>query len=1046
MLYQRAQVGPAARIGSLALHLNVLSGATIATTIRMKHTALADFASAVWESTGWTIVYQGNLTFTPGTGAAWMAVPLTTPFQFDGTSNLMVDISHNGGSLHVHSITTAATTARTLYFSGTGYADPLTWSGITNPTPSTTTALLNLRLGSEGTAPVVPASVTLVNGAWTGPLTVQQAASAIVLKGRTAAGIAGESNAFNVTSPPIPALTVSPADGLAAAGLRGGPFTLAGKDFTLSNPGAGTVAWTAAKTAPWLTLSATSGTLASGAITTVTASLNATANTLASGIFTDTVTFTNATNGTGNTTRPAALRVNPIGDLTVTPATNLDATGPVGGPFTPASRAYLITNSGDVALNWTAAKTAPWLTLSASAGTLAPAASTTVTATIVAPTLETGSYSDTVIFTNTTSGRGNTTRAATLTIIVPAPVLAPEPPFTGGTRNTVSWSAVPAASDYEAEAATDAAFTSPVNSGWLTGTSHTFTGLSDGTRYHYRVRARRSLPGQTGVWSQTTQAEFDTGSKSNTTTLLTGSVRLASGNDAPIAGRLLNASFEDGIVDGPIPNWTLANTTQMGAQLDATALGLMPSNGTKQAIIFSHYQTPHFPGDYARISQSVDFTGVATLTFDAMLRSSGTWSASIRAEVRIDGTTLWSSTAQGVRLNQIINVSSYTGFHTLEFQNVVTAAGNFDSQWAVWDNVQLFAPAGYSAGGSLLSPPIAPSPWQRWGALSFTRDVSSAGTALTFQVLSANGTTLASNVAAGTDLNTLAAVASQPAIRLRANFSTTNSANTPLLDDWSVAYSVVGATTSYSAWSNIATSTQDATAPALTVTSSTTTSTVLSAITGTATDAGGVSSVVVNGVAASSSDGFAHWSALVPLAIGANNLPILALDQTVPANVRSITHTVTVTPAAGDADADGLPDAWETLYGLSTTSGLGAAGAFGDPDRDGRVSLLELALGANPVVPDSGGANPPALILDAYDGKTYLTWHYRRLLAPGALSYLVETASDLATWHSGPGWVEEVGAAQPTGDGLTETVTIRALPAVTTGGSNGHLRLRVTLP
>ena len=58
-------------------------------------------------------------------------------------------------------------------------------------------------------------------------------------------------------------------------------------------------------------LSATGGTLAAGANTTVTVSINGSANTLNVGSYSDTVTFTNTTNGNGDTTRGVALTVNP---------------------------------------------------------------------------------------------------------------------------------------------------------------------------------------------------------------------------------------------------------------------------------------------------------------------------------------------------------------------------------------------------------------------------------------------------------------------------------------------------------------------------------------------------------------------------------------------------------------------------------------------------------------------------------------------------------------------------------------------------------------
>jgi bilirubin oxidase len=67
--------------------------------------------------------------------------------------------------------------------------------------------------------------------------------------------------------------------------------------------------WTASKTASWLSLDSTSGTLAASATATVNATINSTANSLSAGSFNDTITFANTTNGNGNTTRAVALSV-----------------------------------------------------------------------------------------------------------------------------------------------------------------------------------------------------------------------------------------------------------------------------------------------------------------------------------------------------------------------------------------------------------------------------------------------------------------------------------------------------------------------------------------------------------------------------------------------------------------------------------------------------------------------------------------------------------------------------------------------------------------
>jgi hypothetical protein len=57
-----------------------------------------------------------------------------------------------------------------------------------------------------------------------------------------------------------------------------------------------------------------------------------------------------------------------------------------------------------------------------------------------------------------------------------------------------------------------------------------------------------------------------------------------------------------------------------------------------------------------------------------------------------------------------------------------------------------------------------------------------------------------------------------------------------------------------------------------------------------------------------------------------------------------------------DADLDGMPDQWETLYGISTPSG--------DPDQDGLTNLQEYKLASIPLYADSDKDG-------FYDGEEY---------------------------------------------------------------------------
>ncbi|MGA2139353.1 MAG: M36 family metallopeptidase [Verrucomicrobiia bacterium] len=208
---------------------------------------------------------------------------------------------------------------------------------------------------------------------------------------------------------------------LVSTGSMGGPFAPPNQTYTLTNSGNGMLTWFVTNMQNWVSLSATSGTLAPQATTNIMVLINSDANSLAVGDYSDTVTFTNLSNGNGTTTRGVALTITPPANLAVTPTNELSATGIQGGPFAPSSQTYTLTNSGGNALNWSASKIASWLTLSTTNGSLAVGNGATVTVSINANanSLAAGSYADSVTFTNTTNGAGGGTRGVTLTINVP---------------------------------------------------------------------------------------------------------------------------------------------------------------------------------------------------------------------------------------------------------------------------------------------------------------------------------------------------------------------------------------------------------------------------------------------------------------------------------------------------------------------------------------------------------------------------------------------------------------------------------------------------
>jgi hypothetical protein len=137
---------------------------------------------------------------------------------------------------------------------------------------------------------------------------------------------------------------------------------------------------------------------------------------------------------------------------------------------------------------------------------------------------------------------------------------------------------------------------------------------------------------------------------------------------------------------------------------------------------------------------------------------------------------------------------------------------NFMSAQAWWDEISFRTGAGtgYVPAGSIVSVPITPSPFERWGALTFSK-TTPANTTLTVDVLNGSGALLAGNVASGTDLS--AAGITQTPIKLRGNLATSSQSATPALHDWRVAWQTSRFDIE-SDWSNVEHSTQDA-APAV---------------------------------------------------------------------------------------------------------------------------------------------------------------------------------------------------------------------------------------
>ena len=96
-----------------------------------------------------------------------------------------------------------------------------------------------------------------------------------------------------------------------------------------------------------------------------------------------------------------------ISGLVVEPAVAFSATGPEGGPFTPAVQAYTPINPTSADLTWSVLHAPEWLTLAPTGGTIlphSPGGEIAASVNASAASLPMGLYADVIVFTNHASG------------------------------------------------------------------------------------------------------------------------------------------------------------------------------------------------------------------------------------------------------------------------------------------------------------------------------------------------------------------------------------------------------------------------------------------------------------------------------------------------------------------------------------------------------------------------------------------------------------------------------------------------------------------
>jgi len=157
VIYFSSEIGIAKQLTGLGLYVSTKPGQTLNNfTIRLKHTNLTTFTtSSTWESSGWTTVYQSNQVISV---TGWMMFSFTTPFVYNGTQNLMVDISFENPSYTYDGqcrISSSGSTRSITKGTNGNYENPLTWSERA-PIPALSIGFPNIRLKYNGTIVTVP--------------------------------------------------------------------------------------------------------------------------------------------------------------------------------------------------------------------------------------------------------------------------------------------------------------------------------------------------------------------------------------------------------------------------------------------------------------------------------------------------------------------------------------------------------------------------------------------------------------------------------------------------------------------------------------------------------------------------------------------------------------------------------------------------------------------------------------------------------------------------------------------------------------------------
>ncbi len=131
VIYLSSEIGQAKNITDLALYVTTIPALPLTNwTIRMKHTSMSSYGALDgFQTTGWTTVYHGTVTVT---NLGWWNLHLDTPFAYNGTSNLMIDFSHESSTWATPpgecAVSPMGVERVVLAYADSTHGDPRNWS------------------------------------------------------------------------------------------------------------------------------------------------------------------------------------------------------------------------------------------------------------------------------------------------------------------------------------------------------------------------------------------------------------------------------------------------------------------------------------------------------------------------------------------------------------------------------------------------------------------------------------------------------------------------------------------------------------------------------------------------------------------------------------------------------------------------------------------------------------------------------------------------------------------------------------------------------